>query len=284
MTSNDPKSIFPGGFCVLMAVYAKDDADLFRRAADSVLSNTLLPDRFILVVDGPVSSNISEVISEYWREPQKDVIYLPRNVGLAKALNSGLERINTEWVVRADADDFNLPHRFEHLAAAIQKSVQPVDVIGSAIREVDRDGKGLSVRRPPLSHAQIAAQLPRRNPMNHMAVAYRTAVVRKVEGYPQVHLKEDYALWCALMNSKCQFLNLHEVLVHATTGIDMYRRRGGWSYIRSEIDIQAFMVNLGLKHRLAAISDGLMRSMVFALPSSFRGIIYRHMLRSRDEE
>lgn len=273
------EACFEGGFCVLMAVYARDEPALFERALASVLDNTLLPDQFVLVVDGPVPAALEQVIGALAQRPTCEVMRLEDNVGLALALNAGLQRVRTEWTVRADADDLNLPHRFAALARCVAEHPN-VSVLGSAILEVDRDGSALSVRRPPLSHADIQARLPLRNPFNHMAVAYRTMAVRAVGGYPPVHLMEDYALWCTLACDGVGMMNLPEVLVHATTGADMYRRRGGWRYIRSEFAMQRAMVSLGLKRPASACLHGLARGLVFALPGWARGILYRRLLRT----
>lgn len=263
-----------------MAVYGRDDPALFERALASVFSNTLEPDQFVLVVDGPVPAELERVVAPLAGRSRCEVLRLPTNEGLANALNAGLERVRTEWIVRADADDLNLPHRFATLAQAAAADPS-LAVVGSAILEVDPDGSALSIRRPPLSHADILSRLPVRNPFNHMAVAYRTQAVRAVGGYPGVHLMEDYALWCRLAHAGAHMRNLPEVLVHATTGAEMYRRRGGRRYIRSEFAMQRTMVDLGLKGQSTAWAHGLARSLVFALPGWVRGLFYRHFLRAR---
>lgn len=262
-----------------MAVYARDDPGLFERALASVFSNTLAPDQFVLVVDGPVPADLERVIAPLASRPACQVLRLATNQGLANALNAGLERVRTAWTVRADADDFNLPQRFATLAQAAATDPS-LAVVGSAILEVDPDGSALSIRRPPLSQADILSRLPLRNPFNHMAVAYRTQSVRAVGGYPGVHLMEDYALWCRLARAGARMRNLPEVLVQATTGADMYKRRGGWRYIRSEFAMQRTMVGLGLKAPGSAWMHGLARSLVFALPGWARGILYRRFLRT----
>lgn len=263
-----------------MAVYARDDPGLFEQALASVFSNTLEPGQFVLVVDGPVPADLESVIASLAGRPACEVLRLERNQGLAKALNAGLERVRMGWTVRADADDINLPNRFAALAQAVAADPS-LAVLGSAILEVDPDGTALSIRRPPLSQADIVSRLPLRNPFNHMAVAYRTQSVRAVGGYPSIHLMEDYALWCRLARAGAQMRNLPEVLVHATTGAEMYRRRGGWRYIRSEFAMQQTMVEMGIKGRARSWVHGAMRSIVFAMPGWARGIVYRRLLRAR---
>jgi glycosyltransferase involved in cell wall biosynthesis len=270
---------FPGGFTVLMSVYHGDDLVLFERAIQSVYANTLLPDAFILVVDGPVPKTLLNAIMRYQVEYGIDILSLPANVGLAHALNAGLMEVKTNWVVRADADDYNVPDRFAMQANALMQTKNSVDLIGGAIREVEPDGREIAVRRTAEKHADILRYAIYRNPFNHMTVAYRTQVVLRCGGYPDIYLREDYALWVQMFVSGARVLNLPDILVLATTGNDMYRRRGGLRYALGEISLQRYLVNAGLKTSLVALLHGFGRAMVFILPSVIRGWIYENILR-----
>lgn len=273
---------FPGGFAVLMAVYFRDDPRLLEMAVDSVFANTLQPTQFVLVSDGPLSPEL-ELRLEQLQERhfgQIEVLRLQNNTGLAHALNAGLNYIKTPWIVRADADDLNLPHRFATLATLL--TTQPsLELMSSAILEVDATGRSIAIRRVPTSEAEIRQFVKSRNPFNHMAVAYRREAVLACGGYPNVHLKEDYALWCRMLARHTPVANTAEVLVHATAGHDMYRRRGGWRYARAEWDLQIVMVSCGLKTRARALLDGLLRAAVFLAPAGLRGKVYEVLLRQR---
>lgn len=98
-------------------------------------------------------------------------------------------------------------------------------------------------------------------------------------GYPDIHLKEDYALWASIFACGAKAANMPETLVRATTGRDMYRRRGGIRYALAEIALQKHLVNVGLKSKHMAILHGLARSTIFLMPSSIRGWIYKKILR-----
>jgi glycosyltransferase involved in cell wall biosynthesis len=272
---------FPGGFCVLMAVYRGDDPALFSRAVESVYSNTLKPDQFVLVVDGPVPPAIEHGIGVA-AERGTHVLRLPRNGGLASALNAGLAQVSTAWVLRADADDVNLAHRFSLQAEAIRFAEDEVDILGGAILELDRSGLALAVRRPPLTHEGIARCLRTRSPFNHMTVAYRAATVRAAGGYPvDIHLKEDYALWASVIARGARCRNLRDVLVKVSAGKEMYRRRGGLRYLASEWRLQAHLMRQGRQSLPAALLIGGARSLIFALPSWLRGHVYLWALRER---
>jgi glycosyltransferase involved in cell wall biosynthesis len=279
--SNTAKSPhFSGGFTVLMAVYKKDDLGLFERAVHSVYANTLPPDAFILVVDGPVPTDLNAAIIVLRDKYGIKVLQLPANVGVARALNIGLEHVRTTWVLRADADDYNLPSRFSLQAAAIADSNGTLDLIGGAIEEVTPSGVKIGVRRTVEQHSEIIRYAAYRNPFNHMTVAYKTELALRCTGYPEIHLKEDYALWAKMIAAGAFTLNLPNTLVLATTGKDMYRRRGGLRYALAEISLQRHLVRTGIKSTYGALSHGAGRAFVFLLPSTVRGWIYENILRA----
>ena len=269
---------FPGGFTVLMAVYGKDVPELFAKAIASVYQNKLKPDHMVLVVDGPVPAQLERQILSTEQQHGTEVVRLDTTRGLAEALNVGLTHINTEWVVRADADDYNLPQRFRRISELLHTQTD-LDLIGSTILEIERDGTPVARRVMPVHHEEIRKFLTRRNPFNHMTVAYRRSLVERCGGYPNVYLREDYALWVIMIMSGARCANLSEVLVHATAGRDMYQRRSGWRYASAERDLQALMVRLGLKSRLRGALDGIVRSSVFLAPVFLRRLIYERILR-----
>ncbi|PFG62070.1 glycosyl transferase family 2 [Thioclava sp. ES.031] len=271
---------FEGGFTVLMAVYGGDDPERFTRALESVFANSLPPDQMLLVVDGPVPDALETQIDKLQAtELCVRVHRLPENRGLAMALNAGLALVETEWVVRADSDDINRPDRFAKQAAAINATSSPIDLLGGAIQEIDFDDAPMAVRRTTEGPENIRKFARKRNPFNHMTVAYRTAPTREVGGYPNIHLKEDYALWASLLKAGARVENLPEILVDATTGHDMYRRRGGTRYALAEFQLQQHLVRCGLKSWPYAIVHGLARSIIFLLPAPARAQFYRLVLR-----
>jgi len=263
-------------FSVLMAVYHKDDPGLLRMALDSIYTNSLPPAAVVLVQDGPVGNELSNVIQSYKGSKGFSLIVMPSNAGLANALNFGLKHITTPYVFRADADDYNLPHRFERQMVEL---LSGFDLVGSEIVEVNKAGILLARRDVPSTNSEIRRVISKRNPFNHMTVAYRKSKILELGGYPNIYLKEDYALWALMLASGSNMKNISDVLVHATAGLDMHKRRGGFKYVRSEIDMQNFLMKCGLQSFGAAIAIGVARSFVFLLPATLRGFIYKNFLR-----
>jgi glycosyltransferase involved in cell wall biosynthesis len=263
-------------FTVLMPVYYKISPALFNNAIESIYNNTTLPTFLILVVDGPVFGALYENIQRLQNKYKFEVLWIPLNVGIAVALNRGLDLVRTTWVARADADDFNMPERFELQLSLVNKGF---DLIGSAIKEVEESGDFVGVRAPPCIQKDIENFSRYRNPFNHMTVFFRTSLAIECGGYPNIYLKEDYALWVLMIKRGARTANSPETLVSATAGRNMYKRRGGWLYVKSEVDLQLHLVLCGLKNKRTAIFHGVLRSLVFLLPSNVRGLIYKFFLR-----
>jgi hypothetical protein len=262
-----------------MAVYAKDDPSLLHKALLSIVGQTLQPDELVIVEDGPIPDSIATCIDTFRGQLNIVSLKMPVNQGLAMALNAGLAIATGEVIFRVDSDDFSRPHRFA-LQSELMK--QGYDLCSGAIREVDIHGAPLNVRRIPLTDKEIRAALKRRSPFNHVATAFRRELVTKAGGYPNIYLKEDYALWAKVIASGAKVRNTSEILVDVTAGQDMYKRRGGWRYVKSEFILQKFLLSVRTSNLPEALLFGGMRGSVFLMPSWARGMIYEGLLRTKE--
>lgn len=266
-------------FAVLGAFYRGDDPLLLRRALESVYASTVLPSHFILVQDGPVSEDLSAVVGAFHKEKNFEHLVLLDNCGLAEALNHGLDSIKHEYVVRIDADDINVPERFEKLIQALDDGH---DIVGSWIREFDAEGRSIAVRRVPCDESSIKQAMKYRNPFNHMSVAFRRSAVFAAGRYPNILLREDYGLWARLIAQGARATNLPIVLVNVSGGSRMYERRGGLKYALAEIQLQRHLLALGLQTLPMALVIGCLRAAIFILPSRLRGRFYLAALRTEE--
>ena len=263
-------------FDVLMPVYAGDDASLFEIAVKSVFINTLQPDNFIIVVDGPVNEGV-EMVLRSTAKAQKyvKVVRLPANVGLARALNEGLQYCESEFVFRCDADDINMPERFaRQLSEALNRSC---DIFGAQIIEVDPVTAEERRKLVPVTHGEISKYARLRNPINHMTVMFRRSVVLGIGGYPNVMYKEDYALWLRALSHGYRLGNSSALLVRATAGDSMISRRQNFASVKSEWDLMIFRaVGLGSGYS-SVFPTFLLRITVLLLPKRLLRKIYSQL-------
>ena len=102
----------------------------------------------------------------------------------------------------------------------------------------------------PEKDDEIKKYLKKRCPMNHVSVIFRKESVQKVGNYESLLYNEDYLLWIKMAQAKMKFYNIQEDLVNVRVGSDMYKRRGGRKYFKSEKKIQDYM----LKNKIISIS------------------------------
>jgi hypothetical protein len=78
-----------------------------------------------------------------------------------------------------------------------------------------------------------------------------------------------------------RFLNIPEVLVHVRVGEEMYRRRGGVRYFKSELKLQKYMLKnkvIGFPTYFINVSKRLIVQVL--LPNRLRGWVFRKFARS----
>ena len=90
-------------FSVLMSIYSKENPAFFDLSLNSILcEQTIIPNEFVLVCDGPLNEELEKVIEKYLTlYPDILKIYrLEENGGLGEALQYGLTKCSKQETVR----------------------------------------------------------------------------------------------------------------------------------------------------------------------------------------
>ena len=278
-------------FSVLMLVYGGDRPEHFDAALRSITAQTLPPSEIVLVVDGPVPEGTEEVIRKYGDELASSVtafrvIRSETNLGCGGAKRLGFGECSYPLIAMMDADDLSVPDRFEKQIRYF-KEHPDVSVAGGFITEfvsaedpTDTTARAGS-RTVPETDAEIREYTRKRCPMNHVTVMLKKDETAAAGGYmDDYYQNEDYHLWIRMALAGCRFGNLPCNLVNVRVGQEMYRRRGGWKYFRSEAGLQKLMLSsrmISFPRYMVNVGERLVLQVL--LPDRVRGWVFRKFAR-----
>ena len=261
-------------FSVLMSVYYKEKPVFLEEAIYSVVNNTIVPDDIVLVVDGPIPDMLERSIKKLEEQYSINVIYLEENVGLGNALNIGINNCKYDLIMRMDTDDYCVKTRFQEQLNyfAIHENLA---LLGGYIAEYDElMSKCIGIRAVPCEYQDIKMMAKKRNPFNHMTVAFRKSVILSVGGYKHHMHMEDYNLWLRVIAGGYSVANIPNVIVKVRAGENMLSRRKGLIYIYSEYLLYKLKRELEIDSYSHGLVIFIMRALTRVLPISYLRFLY----------
>lgn len=268
-------------YSVLMSVYYKERPEYLKAAIESIQNQTHPTIDFVLVCDGPLTRELNAVIHEKMRMPELHlhVVRLEKNHGLGKALNIGLSYCKCELVARMDSDDIAYPDRCERQITIFNNKPE-VSICSGIVEEFSRDPNVVDARRvPPETNEEIVEFAKSRNPFNHPCVMYKRSAVEAVGSYQDFYLLEDYYLWLRMLMAGYQGYNIQEPLLHMRAGSDMYKRRSGIKYAKSQLCLFESMKKSGFISTGLFLKSCIQRGLVSLLPNWLRKCVFGVVLR-----
>ena len=269
-------------YSVLMSVYSKEKPDYFQQAIMSMLSQTEPPSQFVIVCDGPLTSELEKVLSRFIEDDADnlfEIVRLEHNSGLGQALNAGLQKCSYRYVARMDSDDVSVSDRCERQLREMEaKGLQLIS--GSVIEFSGSIDNAISIREVPLESLQILEFAKKRNPFNHPGVMFDKEAVESVGGYQPFYLLEDYYLWIRMLISGCKARNLSTPVVYMRADEGMYVRRGGIKYVKSQLRLLRYMKSVGLITWYELLLMAVIRTISCIVPSWLRKQLYGVFVRT----
>ena len=269
------------GYSVLMSVYHKEKPEYLKQAIASIQAQTLPTDDFVLVCDGPLNDALDAVIAKKQQEMGKtlNVVRLAKNGGLGNALNEGIKHCKNELVARMDSDDIAYPDRCEKQIAVFYTHLE-VSICSGIVEEFTSTPDVVDAKRvPPEAHEEIVEFAKKRNPFNHPCVMYKKSAVEAVGSYQDFYLLEDYYLWLRMLMAGYQGYNIQESLLHMRAGSDMYLRRAGWKYAKTQERLFGFMRDKKFISNGQYIKSCVIRSGSALAPNWLRKLMFEKVLR-----
>ena len=268
-------------YSVLMSVYHKEKPEHLKQAIESIQAQTFLTIDFVLVCDGPLNVALDKVINEKQQEMGTvlNVVRLAKNGGLGNALNEGIKHCKNELVARMDSDDIAYLDRCEKQISVFNAHPE-VSICSGVVEEFTTDPNIVDAKRmPPETNAEIVEFAKKRCPFNHPCVMYKKSAVEAVGSYQDFYLLEDYYLWLRMLMAGYQGYNIQEPLLHMRAGSDMYLRRGGWKYAKTQVELFNFMKQQGFIGNGQYIKSCVVRSGSSLAPNWLRKFMFERVLR-----
>lgn len=269
-------------YSVLMSLYYKEKPEFLKQAIRSMIDQTIKPDEIVIVYDGKLTPELYQTMDEFINKFPGlfTIIENKKNMGLGLSLNRGLEVCRNEFIARMDTDDISLLDRCEKQLNLFKKNSN-LDICSGYIDEfIGEPGNIVSTRCVPKNNEEIYEYIKKRCPINHVAAMFKKKSVINAGGYLDCFWNEDYYLWIRMHEKKAIFANIDNPLVLVRIGKEMYQRRGGKKYFKSEIFLQNYMLKKKIINYHTYILNIIKRFIVqILLPSKIRGIVFRKYAR-----
>ena len=267
-------------YSILQSVYRSDNADYLRLSIESMLSQTLRSNDYVIVEDGPLPEELEAVVVFFEQSYlEVSVVRLEKNVGLGKALNAGLAECKNELVARMDSDDISVPERCERLVSCFQADPE-LDIVGSHVREFVRTPDNVvGERRVPIDDKSIHEYLRRRDPFNHPAVMFRKSKVLACGSYGDYRKNQDTDLWFKLMSHGCKGANVDDYLLLFRFDDGTYRKRKSWTNTKTLLDIRWKAFKDGQCSFWDFVFVAVAQTAIYLMPTGLQRFIYKHILR-----
>lgn len=172
----------------------------------------------MLLIDN-ASVDESADVAKQWaaRDPRITLLHEP-SIGIAHALNTGLNHAEGAFIARMDADDISYPDRFAKQVAFMEAHPE-VGLLGTRTRFSSNvpEHRGMQA----FVEWQNAIITPQEHylkrfvdaPLAHPTVIFRRELVKRHGGYETGRVPEDQELWLRWMDGGVRFAKLPEELL-----------------------------------------------------------------------
>lgn len=267
-------------FSVLMSIYMKEKPEYARACFESLEKQTVKADEWIIVEDGPLTTELYELLEEYQKKYPSIIKRVPlkENRGLGLALREGVLHCSNELIARMDTDDICRNDRFEKQIELFMLDTD-LDICGSHILEFENSiSDVVARRRVPLSDKEIKYYQRRRDGFNHVSVMFKKTAVLKAGNYQSCLLMEDTYLWVNMFLTGAKAKNVDDYLVYVRVGTDMFERRGGFSYFKKYKLGRKKVYETGFISWWDYAYTLIVQYVVALIPNRMRAIVFKKIL------
>lgn len=208
---------------VIMGIYNCEKT--LKAAVDSVFSQTFT-DWELIMCDDASTDHTADVAEEYARKHPEKVVLLRNtdNKKLAYSLNRCLEVAKGEYIARMDADDLNLPMRYEKQVAFLDQHPEYAVVSCRAIVFDENGDRGIREEPGEPSKTKIYYTTP----FMHPTIMMRKCVYDALKGYTvakRTDKGQDADMWFRFTAAGYRGYTLDEPLYRYHESVADFKRR-----------------------------------------------------------
>lgn len=255
---------------VVMVIWRGDSFISLKAAVDSVLLEvgSEIEIEIVLVVNGEVGKDVREYLLGFDSKLLR-LIELNSNMGLAVALNIGVECARSKYILRLDPDDRFISGRVRKQYEIIKK--YDVGVVGGWQLDVNGGSKRLKVC--PSEHVDIENKFRWYCVLGHTSLMFDKSKVCKYR--EDVGKLEDYYFHIDNITSGVKYRCIQSPVVEVYYDDNQARRRGGWSLLKNDIRLRKFMWKSGYIGFIDFIAMVAVYSVFRMSPIFLKKVIYR---------
>ena len=222
---------------IVLNIWNGDNSSSLYRSLNSIIRQKYKPDEVIAVIDGTISSDLEEVVSQFAKRDDISVklIRLPTATGSWNGRNQSIAVAQNEFIALHDADDVMHPDRLDFQVR--QMLTNNFDVLGSPVFEFNSENGKIVGLRKFNTEKQITKKMLWQNVLNNSSVMLRKSAVDSVGGLRNVYLAEDYDLYLRLLRAGKNISITNEVLQAFSVDSKTSKRRGGVKFFSSELSL-----------------------------------------------
>ena len=179
---------------VLMLTYNR--ASYITEAINSVLSQTYKSLELIIIDDG--STDGTSLIVASFNDSRIKYIQHHENKGLAIRRSESATLAKGDFIAILDSDDIWIDVRKLDKQISYLNSHPKCALVGSYIKLINKNSKVIGRRTFFLTNQKIRFNILLRNQFAHSSVLMRTTFIRKINGYREIKLCEDFDLFLRL--------------------------------------------------------------------------------------
>lgn len=247
---------------VSIVIPAYNSSKYIAEALDSVLAQSFKAFECIVINNGSID-NTYEIINRYSKIDARIVpINLVENIGMAAAINHGINVAKYNYIARMDSDDVMNPRRLEAQMYYISQNpkIGLIGTLGYYINE--KSVKIGKIESDLIEKDKYRSYIENDEPIGllHPSVLFKKSIFNLVGGYrSEFWPAEDIDLWNRMIEHKCEVIVLPDRLMNyriysgANSARNYVNNRKRYEWVRhcmrlrrsnnSEIDWETFVAN-----------------------------------------